>query len=315
MELYHEYQNRYIRGIIKAMNCAVDAGKISTYDFEDIVYQSADDPEHRIGRAFLDAFMESAVFDHSEKYMLKPVIPVRISLCPTAAEYQWLNHALQSPLAALFFEDADLTALRSALAELHLPDLMRHIESCGNAAPEIPDPAVFRTVLQAIRQGRFLRMSNTSRSGAVYADQTVIPLKLEYDLASGKWYLSFCDADASRPIRAYLGALSDVSAEEEIPAEKRPDLREMMQAKKAEPVILRVSPEKNTPERAVRFFSQYNTAALPEPDGGLRMEIRYYSFDAETLLRQIIAFGPYVQILSPPDMIARMREFLRNYPY
>ena len=89
MELYHEYQNRYIRGIIKAMNRAVDAGKISTYEFEDIVYQSADDPEHRIGRAFLDAFMESAVFDHSEKYMLKPVIPVRILPCPAGPNILW----------------------------------------------------------------------------------------------------------------------------------------------------------------------------------------------------------------------------------
>lgn len=315
MELYHEYQNRYIRGIINAMNRAVDAGGISTYEFEEIVYQSADDPDHRIGRAFLDAFMESAIFDHSEKYRLNPIIPVKISLCPTDAEYQWLYHALQSPAAALFFSEADLVSLRDALEELHLPDLMRHIESYGHPEPELPDPVLFRTVLQAIQHHRYIRMTNTAQNGVVYSDQTVIPMKLEYDIASGKWYLSFCEADANRPIRAYLKALSDVSLGDVIPEEKRPDLRKLMQPKKAEPVILRISPEKNTPERAIRFFSQYNTAALPEPDGGLRMEIQYYTFDEDTLLQQIISLGPLVQVLEPDRMVELMREFLRNYPY
>ena len=315
MELYHEYQNRYIRGIINAMNRAVDAGGISTYEFEEIVYQSANDPEHRIGRAFLDAFMESAIFDHSEKYMLKPIIPVKIGLCPTNAEYQWLYHALQSPAAALFLGESDLALLKNALEEMHLPDNMRHIESYGNAEPEMPDQALFQTVLQAIRFHRYIRMTNTAQNGIVYADQTVIPLKIEYDIATGKWYLSFCEADAGRPIRAYLNALSDVALGDIIPEEKRPDLRKLMQSKKAEPVILRISPEKNTPERAIRFFSQYNTAALPEPDGGLRMEIQYYTFDEDTLLRQILSFGPLVQVLAPERMVARVCDFLRNYPY
>ena len=315
MELYHEYQNRYIRGIVNAMNRAVDEGGISTYEFEEIVYQSADDPDHRIGRAFLDAFMESAIFDHSEKYMLKPIFPVKISLCPTIAEYQWLYHALQSPVADLFFEESDLTSLRDILKEMQLPDIMRHIEAYGSAEPELPDPSLFRSILQAIRSHRYIRLTNTAQNGTVYENQIVIPLKLEYDIASGRWYLSFCEADANRPIRAYLKALSNVSLADEIPQKKRPDLRELMQPKKAEPLILRISPEKNTPERAIRFFSQYNTAAIPEPDSGLRMEIHYYSFDEDALMQQIISFGPYVQVLAPDRIVERIREYLRDYPY
>ncbi|GEM_PF-6519656 len=315
MELYHEYQNRYIRGMIMAFNRAVDEKEISTVAFEEIVYQYADDPEHRIGRDFLEAFMQSRLFEHPDKYTLKPVMPIRINLCPTAAECQWLQHALESPVADLFLDENEKQLLREWLAALNLPDVMRHIESYGAALPETPDRTVFKTLLRAIREHRYIRMTNTAQNGNVYADQTVIPMKLEYDMFSGKWFLSFCDADAARPIKAYLGALTDVTAGEIIPEEKRPDLRTMMQKKKAEPIILRVLPEKNTPERAVRFFSQYNTAALPEANGSLRMEIGYYSFDEELLLRQIISFGPYVQVLAPDRIAARMREFLQDYPY
>ena len=107
MELNHEYQNMYIRGIIRAMNQAVEIGSISTVDFEDIVYETAHDPEHLIGRDFLDAIIQSELFDHSKKYRLKPVIPVKIVLPPTFAELQWLQHILQSPFADLFLDTAE----------------------------------------------------------------------------------------------------------------------------------------------------------------------------------------------------------------
>lgn len=315
MELNHEYQNLYIRGIIHAINCAIDNNGISTIEFEDIVYRTAGDPDHRIGREFLEAIMDSVLFDHSEKYILNPRIPVKLSFLPTNAELQWLCAALHSPAAGLFFDDAELEQLHSVLHNVKKPEIMRHIEIYGFAEPEIPDRNTFRTIIHAIRSHRYLCMTNRAQNGTVYADQTVIPMKLVYDAASGKWFLSFCTPDGTRPIKAYLGSLSDVSAGEAIPPETQPDLQKMMQSKRAEPVVLRVSPENNTPSRAIRYFSQYDTTAVKEADGSLRMEIQYYVFDEETLLRGIISFGRFVQVLSPEHMVQKMCAFLQKYPY
>ena len=315
MELNHEYQNMYIRGIIHAINQAVEMGSISTVDFEDIVYDTAHDPRHLIGREFLEAVMQSELFDHSKKYRLKPVLPVKIVLPPTFAELQWLRHALKSPLAALFMDEPERRKLSCLLEQLELPDIMKHMDTFGHAEPQMPDISMFRTVLNAIREHRYLRITNHAENGDIYADRTVMPMKLEYEAASGRWFLSFCEPDAARPIKASLSALSDVQQGDVIPEQLRPDLKELMQAKKQEPILMRVSPERNTPNRAIRFFAQYDTIAEQQPDGGLLMQIRYYRFDTERLLRQIISFGPFVQVLAPEPIVERMREYLKKLPY
>lgn len=315
MELNHEYQNRYIRGMIKAMNDAIDRGGISPLEFEQIVYAEAGDPKGRIGQEFLYSFLDSAFFIKQKDYTIIPKNRIRISLSPTGAELQWLLRALESPFAALFLDEDEREMLLTKLRDAQMPDLMRHIETYGFAEPEIPDPAVFRIILSAIREHRFLTITNHAQNGRIYRDQIIIPMKLEYAAVSGRWFLSFCPADGSRPIKAYIAALSDVSAGDIVPEEQRPDLQRMMQAKKAEPLILRVYPEKNTPERALAFFSQYDATVVREADGGLRMQIQYYVFDEETLMRQIRGFGPYVQILAPEVAAEQMREYLRSLPY
>ena len=315
MELNHEYQNRYIRGIISVINSAVECGGVSKNVFEQLVYQEADDPNRRVGVWFVRGFQESDFFKKSPKTHRIPKLPVKISLMPTEAELQWLLHALQSPLAALFLDESVRELLLDRLKKAGITDQMRHIRHYGFAEPELPDTVMFRTVLSAIREHRYLTVTNHARSGAVYRNENIIPMKMEYNAVSGRWFLSFCPADRSRPIKAYLGALSDVSVGEVVPEEQRPDLREMMKAKKAEPLLLRVFNQMNAPARAIAFFSQYDTAVVKEPDGGLRMEIRYYSFDEDTLLRKIIGFGPCLQVLSPMPIVDKMKAYLTNLPY
>lgn len=315
MELNHEYQNRYIRGIIQAINASIDRGGISTLDFEQIVYDASGDPNGKIGQEFLYDFLESCFFENLDGKRVRPQKCIKIELLPTGAEMQWLLHVLQSPLASLFLDEPERRMLLNALQKAGIPDLMRHIQTYGFAEPELPDTAAFRAILSAIRAHRYLQMTNHAKNGNIYRDQTVIPMKLEYGAVTGKWYLSFSPADGSRPVKAVLSALSDISAGAVIPEEKRPDLRRMMQAKRAEPLILRVYPEMNTPARAIAFFSQYDTTVVRTDDGGLRMQIQYYVFDEETLLRQIIGFGPYVQVLSPEPAVGKMRDYLRKLPY
>lgn len=315
MELNHEYQNSYIRGIISAINRSIDAGGISSFEFENIVFHKAGDPEHKIGLDFLYDFLDSGFFEVKQNNKYIPKLPVKISLLPTGAELQWLLHVLQLPMAPLFLNESERQMLIDKLNAAGIPDLMCYIRQYGFAEPELPDAEVFRTILSAIREKRFLSMTNHAQNGTVYRDQMVIPMKLEYNAVTGKWFLSFCPADRSRPIKAYLGALSGLRIGKHIPEIERPDLQKMMKEKRAEPLILRVYPEKNAPARAIPFFSQYDTTVLREPDGGLRMQIQYYVFDEETLLRQIIAFGPCMQILSPAPMVDKMREFLITLPY
>lgn len=315
MELNHEYQNRYIRGIIQAINHAIDKGGISTVDFEQIVYDASGDPNGKIGQDFLYDFLESDFFENLNGNRIRPRKCIKIELLPSGAELQWLLHVLQSPFVSLFLDEPERRMLTDALCKAGVPDLMRHIQTFGFAEPELPDTVTFRMILSAIREHRYLQITNHARNGNIYRNQTVIPLKLEYSAVTGKWFLSFSPEDGSRPIKAFLSSLSDISAGEVIAEEKRPDLRELMQEKKAEPLILHVYPEMNTPARAIAFFSQYDTTVVREDDGGLRMQIQYYVFDKETLLRQIIGFGPYVQVLAPESAVERMRTYLRRLPY
>lgn len=315
MELNHEYQNMYIRGIIQAVNAAVVRGGIGTDAFEEIVYRTAGDRSGKVGLDFLYDFLESEFFDHSVRNTVKPKLPVQISLLPTGAELEWLLHALRTPMAALFLDTDTRTKLLAALEAAEVPDLMRHIRHYGYAEPELPDAGIFGTLLDAIRTHRTVYLTNRTRDGREFRDMHVIPMKLEYSAQTGRWFLSFCPADGSRPIKANLRALRDVKAGEPVPEGMRPKLREMMQAKRAEPLVLRIYREKNTQARALAFFSQYDAEAVQEADGTLRMEIQHYVFDREMLLRQIIGFGPYIQVLAPESAVEWVRSYLRALPY
>lgn len=311
MDLNHEYQNRYVRSIIQVINSSMESGGISKHNFENAVYQ--DEKTGDVGRDFLVDFLRSNFFNYKEN-KLTTKLPVKITLLPTGAEYQWLLHALRSPIAALFLDEPERKLLLERLEQNGTQDIMQSVRYYGFAEPEMPDVTVFRTILGAIRERRYLHMTNHAQNGNVYPDQTVIPMRLEYNAVSGIWFLSFCQPDRSRPIKALLSALTDVCAGAQIEGEI-PDLQKMMQAKKAPLLVLHIYNEKNTPERALQFFSQYDTTVLRDEDGSLRMEIRHYIFDRDILLQQIIAFGPSVQVLAPDEMAERVREYLRNLRY
>lgn len=311
MDLNHEYQNRYVRGIVQAINEIVECGEMSSDEFEEKIYP--DSEAQKFGKDFFYDFLGSSFFNFKQG-IITPKLPIKITLLPTGAEYQWLLHTLRSPIAALFLDEPERKLLLERLEQNGTKDIMQSVRYYGFAEPEMPDITVFRTILGAIREQRYLHMTNHAQNGNVYPDQTVIPMRLEYNAVSGIWFLSFCPADRSRPIKALLSTLTDVSAGAQIEGDM-PDLQQMMQVKKAASLILHIYNEKNTPERALQFFSQYDTTVQRNEDGSLHMEIRHYVFDSDTLLRQIIAFGPSVQVLAPDEMAERVREYLRKLPY
>ena len=315
MELAHEYQNIYVRAIIQAFNEVVLRGSMQSYEFEELVYRYANDSRRRIGFDFIRAVINSPLFIRSDKNTIKPRIPVTIRFLPTSAELEWLVCALRSPISELFFDADEKSAMLRKLEQIHIPDMSSYMVSYGISCSNMPDRTVFRILMRAIQKRYFVVMTNHAANGLVYQNQVVIPFGIEYEAIADSWYLSFCRPDAKRPMKAALSRISDVRIGEQIPESQEYDLRHMMQDKKAVPIELYIYPERNTPERAIQLFSQYDMTVFPTKDSGIHMTIQYYVFDEERLFRQIVSFGPSIRIMSPAHMVDKMMDYLTHLPY
>lgn len=238
---------------------------------------------------------EWPLLDDSMRSVLrhKPTMPL------TLLEKRWMKALLADPRIALF--DVDASGLED-VQPLYSPDVFVPFDRYADGDP-YDDPtyiACFRTVLQAIREKRKLRISFRGKNGTRHSF-VCVPHRLEYSAKDDKFRLLASGKRAVNWIN--LGRVSSCTLLDPYPpaAFSPPQTH-------TEELVLMLHDERNGLERVLLHFSHFEKETRRKSEGKYEIRIRYDRDDETELLIRVLSFGPVLEVKAPDRFIQLVRE-------
>lgn len=219
----------------------------------------------------------------------------------TTLQRRWLKALLLDPRIALFAPD---TGGLEDVEPLYKPGTFVLFDQYADGDPygDKQYIACFRLVLQALREKRRLHICFRDQSGLQHA-LVRIPWQLEYSLKDDKFRLRTLGGQRSHTInlaRIRSCRLLDAYDPSEIslPAE---DLCAL---------TLLLHDERNALERVLLHFSHFAKETVRLDDQHYQIKLRYDREDETELLIRVLSFGPVLEVTSPPEFVALVKERL-----
>lgn len=320
MKLFNKYKNRnfiyltnYINGCLSDEDYALSADELanqlrgtsqSTFEeFIQAIINRADSDEN---------FNATLLYEKEER--LYPIRAVHVPVRATIAEKAWLYYVLQNSKSDLFIDSSLKEILTEALSkdmdlseyplQTGYVDIREFSES--NRLAITPDfISRFRLIVKAIKEHRQLTVTNHSFSGVTYSNQIVYPYKLEYSSQFDSFSLSCCPLDAKRPVKMNLSNISSVEAG--APIDNYDDFtasfeKQLAETKVKYPIQIEILNQNEAYDRCTYLFSSYDTYCYDKGNERLIMNIYYYRFQKDEIIRNILFLGHYVKVLSPKNI-------------
>ena len=219
----------------------------------------------------------------------------------TLLEKQWLKALLLDPRVRLFApSDEGLEDVEP----LFTPDQFVYFDRYTDG-DDYADPryiAHFRTILQALREQRKLRVRYRGHRGIRHS-YVCIPYKLEYSSKDDKFRL--ITAAGRRPLTINLSRIDSVGLLEPWEENEYRPPREH-----EEMLVMELYDSRNALERAMLHFSDLEKETEKLDDKRYRITLWYRHSDETELLIRILSFGPVLKVLEPQSMVERLRERL-----
>ncbi len=330
MELFNKYKNKdftymtnYINNCLNDDTLALSPGEIASQlsgesqrTFEEFIHAI-------LNQSSTDEELNAALLYENDGRM-QPIRQISIPVRATVAEKAWLYYILQNPKSDLFLEPALKEHLLKALAsDSDLSDypLQSDYIDLRSLSPDnhlhiTPEyTANFKKIVTAVRGHRYLLVTNSSYAGHVYADQKIIPYKLEYSAQFDSFSLSCCPLESKRPVKMNLNNLSRV--EIDAPIENYEKIlheyeRLLVETKMDVPVTIEISNNNEAYDRCSYLFSSFDTYCYDKGNDKLIMRIYYYRFQKEEIIRNILFLGHYVKVISPEDIHTEVNSALTS---
>lgn len=223
----------------------------------------------------------------------KPTMPL------TTLQKRWLKSLLLDPRIALFAPDA---AGLEDVEPLYRPETFVRFDRYADGDPYGDEGYVrcFRTVLQALREKRRLKIRFHSRTGARHRI-TCIPYRLEYSAKDDKFRL--LAADTCRDNVINLARVESCELLEEYdPDSFRPP------EKCPYELVLLLHDERNGLERVLLHFSHFEKETRKLDERLYQINLRYDKEDETELLIRVLSFGPVLEVKGPAEFIALVKE-------
>ncbi|MCQ4637711.1 WYL domain-containing protein [Anaerovorax odorimutans] len=162
----------------------------------------------------------------------------------------------------------------------------------------------FRTVLNAFRQKRLLRINFTGHRGKSHS-WVCVPYWLEYSLKDDKFRM--ITTSPRNVMTINLARIETCSLLEPYSEDgyKPPVLQK-------EALVLEVQDERNALERVMLHFSHLQKETERIEADRYRLTLYYDKDDETELLIRVMSFGPLVKVLSPNGFIAQIKERLQK---
>lgn len=319
MELFDKIYNCYYR-IIRHMLDAAASRPISRQDMEDMCRtygfgESALSILPKIMDGTWALFQETASRTYTSRlHGPQPVLPL------TVLQKSWLRSLLSDPRLTLFLSDGELNELERCMEgtsplydsrDFYYFD--RYMDGDPYESPEYR--AHFHTILTAIKQHRSLLMSYEGKNGRIQTLQ-IVPCQFQYSSKNDKFRLcclKYCRGRFSQGILLNLARIRGCHLSPK-PVDLSLDgyLFKPVQ-KAAEPVLLEISGERNSLERCMLHFANYEKHTEYDAARKCWLCSIYYDLADETeLLIEILSFGPVVRVLGPDGFVRQIRKRVKR---
>ena len=221
----------------------------------------------------------------------------------TILEKRWMKALLEDPKMKLFglsgkgLEDVEPLFRRDTIVYF---DQQRG----GDPFEDASYIRHFRTILQAFREKRKLRIEFLSTSKGILHRWDCVPHRLEYSLKDDKFRLMTRRKKYVDTIN--LSTITACSLLELYDAED-----ENFEIEKKQ-VVLELTDERNALERIMLHFSHLQKETKRLDRSRYRIRLTYNQQDETEILIRIMSFGPMVKVVEPESFVQLMRERLIN---
>lgn len=319
MNLFHEYYNCYFQVVrqilMEASKSPVTKDRMRTLTAQ-YGYQESEltiVPKLTDGTwPFLDESL-SAILEHPE--FLKPG-----ALSFTNLQKSWLAALLKDPRFCLFFTDAQIEELSGYLANISplykqtdFRYFDRYLDGDPYDSPEYRER--FLTILSALRNNRMLAIVYENRQGK-RSTRKVAPYQLQYSSKDDKFRLCCKESSGRSRANATIFNLNRIRACHLLhdPAPENLDRLAFRPIHRAEePVVIEISGERNSLERCMLHFANYEKHTQYDEASEKWICSIYYDLAYETeLLIEILSFGPVIRVLGPESFLQQIRQRVRK---
>ena len=233
---------------------------------------------------------------------------------------RWLRTILDDSRMALFLTQNERDSLRERLnrieplytsEQLHCSDQFTDGDQFGDALYQ----KHFREILAAIRNRNILDVSYRSGHGN-HLRMRVVPFCIEYSEKNDKlrvYCIDLRSRNSEKTVLLNLGRILSLHRTAEMHSGEILPERCFARLRCSEPVTVRVTPERNAPERFLMEFASYEKRVERDAEANvLTVQLWYDINDRTELLIQLLSFGPVLEILSPTDFRAEAAERIRQ---
>ena len=263
-----------------------------------------------------------ALFEQREDKTYAPVLhhPDRLKPPLTGLQKSWLKSLLADPRARLFFTDSQLAEVEEALGDteaLYDPEDFHYFDRYldGDDYTSELYRKNFQAVLEALEQNRTLKILYQGPKNGRSSFEAV-PCQLQYSSKDDKFRLVCLRRSHGRFSRSILLNMARIQVcvpgSGAVPPEAAA-LRFSNSCKAAEPVRLKISGERNSLERCMLHFANYEKhTEYDEEEKAWICSIYYDMADETELLIEVLSFGPVVWVLGPESFLRQIRARVKR---
>ncbi len=233
----------------------------------------------------------------------------------TALQKSWLKSLLGDPRISLFLTDQELEDLNRELQDIdplyQQKDFLyfdQYRDGDDYASPEYR--ARFHTILEALEQEKALLICYSGPKSSRLTFEAA-PYQLQYSSKDDKFRLLAMIRSHGTFSRSTLLNLARMEDCRLLSATVPPDAKDQRFGhilKTAEPLVLKISGERNSLERCMLHFANYEKHTEYDEEQKAWICSIYYDMADETeLLIEVLSFGPVVQVLGPESFLAQIR--------
>ncbi|AGF57875.1 hypothetical protein B0P06_003815 [Clostridium saccharoperbutylacetonicum] len=319
MELFHEYKNKYFHLVFRILNLANNG----LYKDEIIkIIEKEEYDEKVIGKDFktfegmlLNQYDKKDNFNFLEErdgkyYSIlnnEDRMPLKVRF--SKLEKSWLNGMLEEPVVQALLGNETLEKLQKALIEIKTgSNKVIEFTNKGKNDFEVDLEKIsknFYTILEGIIEERPILYSNVDKNGNEYKNQLALPIRIEYSLKDDKFRASLYSLEEQRPIMVNLHTLEKVEIEQKVNSKIRREevLKKLKEKKYCEiPITIELEDIRGAMERCFMSFSSFERNSRSISENKYEIDIYYYTFEEDEVLRKIISLGPYVRVKSPDSV-------------
>lgn len=320
MELFNKYKNKdfyYITNIINKINKyneIVKEKELQKYFDETCTFKEMQEN-------ICDPDYIYKIFNVDNDESIKPLYKNIINIRPSYPEKAWLYSIISDPKAKLFLDNKQIEFLKKLLEDTHnkpypLSNNDVHICRLNNKPPyEYTDEQrlFFKMIMQAVKEQKYIILTNNADNGMIYKDSKLIPYKIEYNNKHDTFSITCYNDISNEIIRIFFTNITKLKTGEKVPNYLKIKTRirhELENKRTTTPVIIQINDENNALQRSAYIFAHYERMIYKENDN-LYMKIYYYKeFQQEDIIQGILQLGMFVKLISPDNLVNKIKEII-----